>query len=536
MAENKKDSARRRVYLLVMALMVLVPMSVAGYKLYVLDYPLAGLIPATSYKVEVSMQVDGHGEDIDMRTYLPRTDSRQTIDSEQNSSGVFTAEIKADQLNREASWRAENVRGQQSVLYAYSARARHVRFNIPADLGIPETYPAALAAYLIAEPGIQKDDPQIAAALSRIVPEEKPTILQAVTLVHRHLQDNMANRNFSGYTDALTALKLGEASCNGKSRLFVALMRKLNIPARLVGGLVMEQGSKRTSHQWVEVYVNGHWVPFDTINDHFAEIPANFLTLYYGDQVLFKHTANVNFQYFFKVSKQLVAQPDAQNALSQSMLNVTNFYAFFERVGISQNLLTILLMLPLGALVTVVFRNVIGLETFGTFLPALIASAARDTGLMWGMVGFLSIILVSAVVRRGLDWMQLLHSPKMAIMLTTVVIVMMGITVGGVNLGLFELAHMTLFPIAILAITAERVALMESEQGAMKVAKITMMTLVVIAACYAVMESLFMQSLILAFPELLLVIVALNLWLGKWIGIRVMEFLRFRRLILDAAK
>jgi hypothetical protein len=32
----------------------------------------------------------------------------------------------------------------------------------------------------------------------------------------------------------------------------------------------------------------------------------------------------------------------------------------------------------------------------------------------------------------------------------------------------------------------------------------------------------------------LLVAVALNLWLGKWIGIRVLEFMRFRRLILEA--
>jgi hypothetical protein len=151
------------------------------------------------------------------------------------------------------------------------------------------------------------------------------------------------------------------------------------------------------------------------------------------------------------------------------------------------------------------------------------------------MVGFLGIVLVTAVVRRGLDWMQLLHSPKMAIVLTTVVIVMMVTTVGGVQLGLFELAHVTLFPIAILAITAERVALMEAEQGALEVARITLMSLIVIAACYAVMDSLFMQSLILAFPELLLVAVALNMWLGKWIGIRVMEFLRFRRLILGGS-
>jgi hypothetical protein len=181
----------------------------------------------------------------------------------------------------------------------------------------------------------------------------------------------------------------------------------------------------------------------------------------------------------------------------------------------------------------VIFRNVIGLETFGTFLPALIAAAARETGLMWGLIGFVSIVMLSAVVRKGLDWMQLLHSPKMAIMLITVVAVMMGMSVVGVQFGLFELAHVSLFPIAILAITAERVALMEAEQGAMKVAKITFMTLIVISACYVVMDSLFLQSLILAFPELLLVLVAINLWLGKWIGIRVMEFLRFRKLILE---
>ncbi|MFZ2161445.1 MAG: UUP1 family membrane protein [Sideroxyarcus sp.] len=521
---------------MLLATMVIVPMAVAGYKLQALDYPLAGLIPVPSYTVEVMMQVDGHGEDIRIQTFLPKSDGRQTVDSEESSTGVFASNLRSDSLNREITWNAENVTGQQDIRYAYSVRAQHVRFEIPEGMSIPESYPAALVPFLADEPGIHKDDAQIEKALSSIVPAENRTVRDALTRIHRHLQDNIANRNFSGFTDSLTALKLGEASCNGKSRLFVAMARKLNIPARLIGGFVMEQGSKRTSHQWVEVYVNGHWVPFDTINDHMAEIPSNYLTLYYGDQVMFKHTSNVNFQYNFKTTRQLVPQREAQDALNKSAFNITNLYAHFERVGISQNLLKILLMLPLGALVTVVFRNVVGLETFGTFLPALIAAAARETGLLWGVVGFLGIVLVSAVVRRGLDWMQLLHSPKMAIVLTTVVIVMMITTVGGVQLGLFELAHVTLFPIAILAITAERVALMEAEQGALKVARITLMTLIVIAACYAVMDSIFMQSLVLAFPELLLVVIALNLWLGKWIGIRVMEFMRFRRLILEGGR
>lgn len=137
MTSKNSGDARRGVYLLVLAIMVLLPISVTAYKLYVLDYPLAGLIPAPSYDVEVSMQVDGHGEDINIRTYLPKTDSRQSITNENNSAGIFAAELKSDPLNREATWRAENVRGRQGVLYAYSVHARHVRFNIPADMPIP---------------------------------------------------------------------------------------------------------------------------------------------------------------------------------------------------------------------------------------------------------------------------------------------------------------------------------------------------------------------------------------------------------------
>ncbi|MDH5327600.1 MAG: UUP1 family membrane protein [Gammaproteobacteria bacterium] len=521
-------------YSILLLVSLLLPASLMIYKLYILDYTVSGLIPAVSYNVDITLQVDGHGDDIQLGTFLPRSDARQKIMDEQSSPGLFSLGLQSDALNRMAQWTADSVSGNQTVRYNYSVLGRHVRYVLPENAPIPNSYPQLLQKYLLSEPGVPVNDPLIELELAKILGSE-PNIKPALTAIHRHLQDKFANRNFSGFTDALTALKLGEASCNGKGRLFVAMARKLNLPARLVGGLILNPGSKRTSHQWVEVYVNGHWVPFDTINDHFAEIPANFVSLYYGDQVLFKHTTNVNFQYNFKILKRLVPQAEVQQSLSKSSFNILNIYSVFERVGISQNLLKILLMIPLGAFVVVIFRNVIGVETFGTFLPALIAAASRETGLLWGAIGFTLIILISSLVRRVLDSMQLLHSPKMAIMLTTVVIVMLIMTVLGVQFGLFELAHITLFPIAILAITAERFAIIETEQGWRKAFKITASTLMVIAAAYVVMDSLFLQSMILAFPELLLVIVALNLWLGKWVGMRLSEFYRFRGLIFNKA-
>lgn len=524
---------KRSAYILVFMLLAVIPMASIAYKLYVLNYPLAGLIPVMSYQVDVSMRVDGHGEDIDIAVYLPKSDQRQTITEEVSTSGRFAFSVQTDGDNRLAIWKGNEISGQHTVVYTYTVQAQHIRFEIPRNLPIPATYGTDLQQYLKAEPGIQVDDPLIATTVRDLFPEHSPDTLAALTTIHRFLQDQFVNRDFSGYTDALTALKLGEASCNGKSRLFVALARKLNLPARLVGGLVMEQGVKRVSHQWVDVYVNGHWVPFDTINDHFSEVPSHYLTLYYGDKFLFKHTPNINFQYFFKINKRLVPRQEAMSALGHSAFNILNLYAIFERVGISQNLLKIIIMLPLGALVTVIFRNVIGVETFGTFLPALIAAAARETGLFWGIIGFTLIILISAALRKGLDWMQLLHSPKMAVMFTMVVIIMLTMTGLAVNFGFFEFAHITLFPIAILAITAERFALIETEQGFTKALHITWVTLLVTAACYAVMDSLFMQSLVLAFPELLLVFIAINLWLGKWMGMRLLEFVRFRRVIFQ---
>jgi len=527
------QSARQRliVFRLTLSLLILIPISLMGYKLFVLDYPLKGLMPVVSYQVELAMQVEGYGDSITTRSYLPRSDNRQRIIEEVNASGQFVMEQQSQGLNRLISWKADAVEGLQDIRYIFQVQTRQLRYQIPTNMLIPSSYPAELQAYLKEAEGIQVNDPLIRAELQSILPQGELYIADALHRIHRHLQDNFENRNFSGFTDALTALKLREASCNGKGRLFVAMARQLNIPARLVGGLIMESGSKRTSHQWVEVYINGFWVPFDTLNDHFAEIPANYLTLYYGDESLFKHSKNINFQYAFTTSKKMVPRYDAQEALGDSVLNILNLYATFERVGISQELLKVLLMIPIGALVTVVFRNVIGLETFGTFLPALIAAASRETGLYWGLIGFVLIILITSVIRKGLDWLQLLHSPKMAVILAVVVLVMMAMTVTGVNLGLFELAQMTLFPIAILAITAERFAIMTEEQGYLKSFRIMFMTAIVIAAAYAVMSSLFLQSMFLAFPELLLIVMALNIWLGKWVGMRLMEFYRFRKLI-----
>lgn len=525
---------QKLVYKLTILFLTIITFSLMSYKLFVLEYTFDDLIPTTGYDVEISMQMTGHDDKMSISTYLPISTTHQHISDERNSPDIFTTQISVDGLNRIISWKAPIVSGARVVKYNYFVQAEHVIYNIDKNISIPETFPDYFKDYLATADGVQVNDPLIKQTIKKLFSNKKPNTLEALKTIHNYIQNEIENRNFSGFTDALTALKLKEASCNGKSRLFIALTRNLGLPSRLVGGLIMQQGSKKTSHQWAEVYINGHWVPFDTINNHFAQIPSNYLRLYYGDKVLFKHSANINFQYLFHITKKLVPKKDLKETMYSSPLNAFNMYKVFESIGVSQNLLKIILLIPLGALVVVIFRNVIGIETFGTFLPALIATAARETGILWGLIGFMVIILFTALIRKFLDWLQLLHSPKMAIMLTIVVVAMLIMTLFAVKSSMFELAHISLFPIAILAITAERFAIIQEEQGFLKALRISFSTAIVIVAAYAVMSSLFMESLIIAFPELLIFLIVLNLWLGKWVGMRVSEFIRFRKLIFKA--
>lgn len=516
-------SHRQKVAATVIAL-VLGALGLMAYKVRALGYSLADVLPVRQYEVTYALDLDGHGGDVRVRTFLPSSDARQTISEERDvSSGLHLAQ-GVEGANRVATWIGGAVADRAEIRHSFKVLPRRVEYALPADLAVPATYPASAAAWLRPEKEIQVDAPEIAATLARIGADGGPVVERLRRIFD--LTAALAPRPFKGTTDALTALRLGEASCNGKSRLFVALARAAGVPARLVGGLILETGSKRTSHQWVEAYVGGHWVPFCPTNGHFAALPERYLTIYHGDEVLFRHTADVNFQYRFETRSELVPSPKAK-----ATFTFADIWGLFDRLGLPFALLRTILMLPVGALLTVLFRNVVGMPTFGTFLPALLAAAAGQTGAVHGVVAVLLVVAVVAAVRWAMSRLELLHSPTLAILLAAVVFSLIGITLVAERLGIAPLTRVTLFPIAVLAICAERFYLSLSEHGGRTAAKELAGTLAVMLACYVVMSSLALQVLVVGFPEVLFLVVAANVYLGRWVGMRLSEYRRFRGLL-----
>ena len=506
------------------------PAGLFFFKLSSGSYHLDTLAPAESYSVSTYLSVTGHGDSLTVETYLPSEGNSIQIEDERIRTDLRgRIESRADG-NRVAVWSDSEIWGKHEIEIDYVARAQALRFEIDPALPLPapETGPDVDPT-----PEIQAEDPEIAALLQELVPEGAG-LEAALRSIYQYC-DSLPTVSFKGTTDALTALRLGEASCNGKSRLFAALTRHLGLPTRLVGGLILQPGSKRTSHQWVEVRIGPYWVPFCPTNHHFAFRPANYLPLYRGDEVLFRYTRDVNFDYRFDIARRLSIRPELIAAGAKDPLNLMSVWDTFVSAGISIGMLKVLLTVPLAALVLVLLRNVFGLRTFGTFLPLLMAIAAREVGLVWGLVLFVLLIGFISIVRLGVVRLRLLHLPQMAVLLTASVIGLLLFGFLGIRSGRLELANVGLFPIAILAITTERFSTMLEESGWIATLKMAAGTLVGIVACHLVLHSAAFQILFLSFPELILIVVFCDIWVGRWTGLRVSEHWRFRHLIRERA-
>jgi hypothetical protein len=208
-------------------------------------------------------------------------------------------------------------------------------------------------------------------------------------------------------------------------------------------------------------------------------------------------------------------------------------FSLFRLPEHTQNVYRVLLTVPPGALLIVLIRNVVGFRTFGTFMPVLIALAFRETGLAWGAGLFVLILALGLAVRFYLETLQLLLVPRLAAVLICVVLLMAALTVIGHKLGLYPGIAVALFPMVILTLTVERMALTWEELGAGEALRQAAGSLAVAVLGYGVMSSAWLNHLVFVFPELLLLVLAAVLLLGRYTGYRLTELWRFRHVWRD---
>jgi hypothetical protein len=210
---------------------------------------------------------------------------------------------------------------------------------------------------------------------------------------------------------------------------------------------------------------------------------------------------------------------------------VVSLWTLAVRSHVSLPALNLILVLPLVAFFLVILRNVIGLETFGTFAPMLLSLAFLTTGLAWGFVVFFILVGLGAGLRLVLQGLRLHLVSRVAILISVMAVSMVGLTVLGATWGIGALLHVSIFPMVIMANIIENFTNTQLERGTGEALRLTLNTLLVATSSYIGIEYTGLKPLVLTFPELLVGVIAIEVWLGRWRGLRLVEYLRFYQVL-----
>ncbi len=516
----------KRESLLALALAAL-SLAAVGYKHYGLGYTVPSLSPERGYQVDLKIDVEGSGRDVDVSLPLPMQTERQIVRREHQDSQTFRYAVDSKRL---AQWKASGLAAADTIHYQFFAQTKARSYTFPDTPIAPPEDLATLSPYLESTDKIQGEDPDIETLAWELAPLGSAW-QEGVRKIYEYAYRDIKFKAVRGSTDALTAMRSQSASCNGKNRLLVALLRARGIPARLCKGLILENTSKRTTHAWSEAFVQGQWIPLCPTNGYFAKIPENYLELAKGDQSLFRHSKYIGFDWRWTVEKKVSRIEDAVWASARNPLNVLNLWVSLQDFNISLNLIMVVLMIPIAASAVSFTRNIVGLVTFGTFMPALISVSFLETGFLSGSAVFIVIILSTSLINFALLKLRLLHIPRLVIILTVVVASVLASSVISTQLGIGSGAGISLFPIAILSLTSERFTQTVNEDGWREAFTRVAITFLVAAICFALISRTELQLLVVAYPELLLLNIAANLVIGSWHGLRLMELRRFRPIL-----
>ncbi|WP_163933251.1 inactive transglutaminase family protein [Paraferrimonas sp. SM1919] len=492
----------RKPFYLFISILFIVGIITTAFRHIEQDVPLVPGEQIQSWAIDAKLSFQGSGEPVELTFALPSDPAFEIIEENATSSG-YGLTIAENQQGRRALWSHRQPQGNQQLFYSATL--------------IPTKQTQLL----------QDEEPQ---APSPVVWDDE--YRGAATEVI----ETAWQKSASAYSFALEIAKMMTSDSPSQNiallnnafkrdKLLLNFMHSAGYPAKNMHVLMLEDQRRRQKLvTMVAFYEEGQW---QLINPDTGIIgrPKNALVWDFKQSSILDVIGAKNSTVSFSMlEKQSSALKTAVDVIDQQ----TDWdFSLYQLPIEEQSLFKGILLLPVGVLVVVFLRVLVGIKTSGTFMPVLIAMAFIQTTLLTGLIGFLLIVSIGLMIRSYLSNLNLLLISR----ISAVVIVVIGIiaifTLLAFKLGLNEGLTITFFPMIILAWTIERMSILWEEEGPKEVFVQGGGSLFVAVLTYLAMNSNWIQHWVFNFLGLHLIILALVLMMGQYTGYRLLELKRF---------
>jgi hypothetical protein len=502
----------RRPLIVLCVGLAFIGLAIFAYKVLVLEFPMRPAEQSETWRVEVQITFEARGAPAKVTLRVPQSAGNLVVVEQNFVSPGFGLTTTFDRGNPSAVYAIAHAEGTQTLYYRALVSSTLLQRNLPLEPAPELPVPKFGDAERVAAQSLSE--------AARTQSADRETL--AAYLLAR-LKDSRPS------TDA--ALLLGpNPSPLRILNVAVDLLRLANVPARTVHGLTLEPERRQAQFiHWLEIHDEGRWHPIYPW-DNRPGLPPATLRWWHGSLPLAQVAGGTKLHSDVTVSRAheyaLTTAVRQGKKLEEKLVEFSIFGLPLQTQAVFRTLLVI----PAGIFLLVVLRNVVGVKTFGTFMPVLIALAFRETGLLAGVVFFSIIVALGLAIRFYLEHLKLLLVPRLAAIVIVVILLIAGLSIVANKLEFHRGLSIGLFPIVILTMTIERMTTVWEERGAGEALQQAAGSLVVGALCFLLMSSPYVAHLFFVFPELLFVVLAATLALGRYTGYRLTELWRFKAL------
>ncbi|PRY71041.1 UUP1 family membrane protein [Halomonas ventosae] len=458
-------------------------------------------------EAQVNFTADGGPAKVNMA--LPSSQQGYRILTEHTASPGYGLAFLEENGGRRAEWSTREATGDQQLYYSVQA------------LVAPESKNPAIES-----PPLRRDivwETPYDTAASQVIERAWSRSADPFTFARELITDFTEERQGENARLLLTQFD--------RTPLLVRLLNQAGVPAREVSGLLLEHGRRRQSlTSWIQVFDDQEWALFDPRTGTRGR-PDNLLLWESAGQAVLEVQGGSNSRVGFSMLSR--NQPAAAAVRSQLADDTLLNFSIHSLPLEDQALFQTILLIPIGALMVVILRVLVGIKTSGTFMPVLIALAFIQTTLVTGLVGFLLVVAVGLVIRNYLSYLNLLLVARVTAVIITVIAIISVFSVLSYRFGLNAGLTITFFPMIILSWTIERMSILWEEEGPKQVLIQGGGSLLTAVLAYLAMNNPWIRHITFNFLGVQLILMALILLLGNYTGYRLLELRRFKPVTED---
>ncbi len=221
-------------------------------------------------------------------------------------------------------------------------------------------------------------------------------------------------------------------------------------------------------------------------------------------------------------------------------LSLTNLAPFAiqyaVQAGVPTNTIDLILLLPLLATIVVAFRYIVGLSGIGLLVPIALSITLLATGVTPGFIMLAAIIIASLISRFLLRRFPIMQMPKVALsMLMVSIFLLIALTISSLY-SIIDVRNLSIFPILLFILLSDRIVTIFLERDFIETVQTTIITLFLAILGFLLLTWGQLRFFTLIYPESILLLIPINIMIGRYFGLRVTEYLKFEPILRHGNK